>query len=200
MRKFLSKYFPLIPVAIVLISVTFSHGCANTTTPPTGGDKDTIPPVIKKMFPLPGSVNVPRHKTRIIFTFNEYVKVSDPKNIYLSPPLEKAPKFKIDGKSVVIWFESDLDSATTYTLDITGAIADNNENNPFPGYTLVFSTGDSIDSLMMTGTVQDCNTLLPVKGATVMLYKDHIEENIHHFFGIQAEDLFVISGKQQTTN
>ena len=172
MRKFLSKYFPLIPVAIVLISVTFSHGCANTTTPPTGGDKDTIPPVIKKMFPLPGSVNVPRHKTRIVFTFNEYVKVTDPKNIYLSPPLEKAPKYKIDGKSVVIWFESDLDSATTYTLDLTGAIADNNENNPFPGYTLVFSTGDQIDSLMMTGTVQDCNTLLPIKGATVMLYKD----------------------------
>ena len=178
MRKFLSKYFPLIPVLIVLVSVSFPYGCANTTTPPTGGDKDTIPPVIKKIFPLPGSVNVPIHKTKIVFTFNEYVKVTDNKNIYLSPPLEKAPKYKIDGKSVVIWFESDLDSATTYTLDITGAIADNNENNPFPGYTLVFSTGDCIDSLMMTGTVQDCNTLMPIKGATVMLYRDHADSAI----------------------
>jgi hypothetical protein len=61
---------------------------------------------------------------------------------------------------------------------VTNAIADNNEGNMFPGYTLVFSTGDSIDSMMVTGTVQDCNTLKPIKGATVMLYKDHADSAV----------------------
>lgn len=174
MRKFL----PLIPALIILTVLMFPSGCANTTTPPTGGDKDTIPPVITKMFPLPGSVNVSPHKTKIRFTFNEYVQVKDPNNIFLSPPLEKKPKWRLDGKSVVISFESDLDSNTTYTLDITGAIGDNNEGNMFPGYTLVFSTGSQIDSMCMTGLVQDCNTLKPVKGATVLLYKDHADSAV----------------------
>lgn len=76
------------------------------------------------------------------------------------------------GKTVIVYFEEDLLPNTTYTLDLTGAIADNNEGNMFPGFTTVFSTGDSIDSMYITGLVQDCNTLMPIKGATVMLYKD----------------------------
>ena len=167
-----SRLLPLIPAAIVLASMIFSHSCANTTTPPSGGPKDTIPPVIKKLSPAQGSVNIPVHGTKLEFTFDEYVKVKDPKAIYLSPPLERAPRFRIKGKTLVVYFESDLDSNTTYTLDLTGAVVDNNENNPFPGFTLVFSTGSEIDSMLVTGTVQDCNTLQPVQGATVMLYKD----------------------------
>jgi hypothetical protein len=104
--------------------------------------------------------------------------VKDPNNIFLSPPLEKKPKYKMQGKSLVVSFESDLDSNTTYTLDITGAVADNNEGNFFEGFTLVFSTGDQIDSMGMTGLVQDCNTLKPIKGATVLLYKDHADSAV----------------------
>ena len=78
----------------------------------------------------------------------------------------------------MVFFESDLDSNKTYALDLTNAIADNNEGNMYPGFTLVFSTGDKIDSMMVTGTVQDCNTLQPIKGATVMLYKDHADSAI----------------------
>ena len=175
MKMFLKKYLPAIPVVIILAMMIFSDSCANTTTPPTGGPKDTIPPVITKLSPLPGSVNVPRHKTKLVLEFNEYVTIKDPKSLFLSPPLEKMPKYKLQGKGVVVTFESDLDSAKTYTLDVTNAIGDNNEGNMFPGYTLVFSTGDRIDSMMITGTVQDCNTLKPLKGATVMLYKDQAD-------------------------
>ncbi|MBQ1841810.1 MAG: Ig-like domain-containing protein, partial [Bacteroidales bacterium] len=152
----------------------FSHGCANTTQAPTGGAKDTIPPVLNvaKLKPSQGATNVPTHKTTLTFPFDEYVKVKEIKNLYLSPPLEKAPKYKIKGKSLVVYFENDLDSNTTYTLDITGAVVDNNEGNPFPGYTLVFSTGEQIDSMGITGIVQSSTTLLPIKGATVLLYKD----------------------------
>ena len=175
MRKILKHILPLIPVAFIIGSTMFSHSCANTQTPPSGGPKDTIPPVIEEIYPILGQTNVPTHKTQLKIEFNEYVQVKDPKSLFLSPPLEKAPKFKMKGKTVVVYFESDLDSNKTYTMDLTNAIGDNNEGNMFPGFTLVFSTGDKIDSMMVTGLVQDCNSLKPLKGATVMLYKDHAD-------------------------
>ncbi len=173
----LKKFLPLIPAALVLGAMIFPWGCANTTASPSGGPKDTIPPVIVKMAPLPGTVNVPVNTT-VRFTFNEYVKIKDANSIFLSPPQEKRPKAAIKGKSVVVSFEEDLMPNTTYTLDLTGAIQDNNEGNLYPGYTLVFSTGEAIDSMCVTGLVQDCSTLMPVKGATVLLYKDHADSAI----------------------
>ena len=173
--RFLPLLLAMFPFGSALL---LPSGCANTTTPPSGGPKDTIPPVMTKISPLPGSTGVSRGKTRLEFTFNEYVKVKESKAIYLSPPLEKNPRYKMRGRTLVVYFENELDSATTYTLDLTGAVADNNEGNMYPGYTLVFSTGDQIDSMMVTGIVQDCNTLMPIKGATVMLYKDHADSAI----------------------
>ena len=178
MKKLTSYLIPAVPVAVILISMIFSHSCANTTTPPSGGAKDTIPPVITEIYPALGQVNVPVNKTKLVLEFNEYVTVKDGKSIFLSPPLEKAPKYKLKGKGVVITFENDLDSNRTYTLDVTNAIADNNEGNMFPGFTLVFSTGSEIDSMMVTGIVQDCNNLEPLKGATVMLYKDQADSAV----------------------
>lgn len=178
MKKILSNLIPAIPVAIILGTMIFSHSCANTTTPPSGGPKDTIPPVIMEVVPVMGATNVPTKKTKLYLKFNEYVQVKDAKSLFLSPPLEKAPKYRLKGKGVEISFEGDLDSNKTYTLDVTNAIADNNEGNMFPGFTLVFSTGDQIDSMVVTGLVQDCNTLQPLKGATVLLYKDHADSAI----------------------
>jgi len=178
MKKLISYLLPAVPVSIILATMIFSHSCANTTTPPSGGPKDTIPPVITEIYPALGAVNIPTQKTKLVMKFNEYVTIKDAKSIFLSPPLEKAPKYKLKGKGVVISFEGDLDSNRTYTLDVTNAIADNNEGNMFPGFTLVFSTGSEIDSMMVTGLVQDCNKLEPLKGATVMLYKDHADSAI----------------------
>ena len=178
MRASLKKFLPLVPACVILGSLMFPWGCANTTTPPTGGPKDTIPPVLRKVEPLPATVHVPTKKTKLRFSFDEYVKIKDANAVYLSPPLEKKPKAVIRGKSLEVTFESDLDSNTTYTLDLTGALADNNEGNLFPGFTLVFSTGAQIDSMCLTGLVQDCNTLMPVKGATVVLYKDHSDSAV----------------------
>ncbi len=163
---------------LILGVMIFSHGCANTTTPPSGGPKDTIPPIITAIYPGLGATDIPREKTKLILEFNEYVKVQDAKSLFLSPPMEKAPIYKLKGKSVVISFEEPFDSSRTYTLDVTNAIVDNNEGNPFPGFTLVFSTGKVIDSMLVTGIVQDCNNLQPLKGATVMLYKDHADSAV----------------------
>lgn len=166
----------IIPLILSLLAIApafFMHSCANTTQAPTGGDKDTIPPYIVDIKPAPSSVNIPVKGQKFVFTFNEYVSVKNGQNIFLSPPQQKKPKYKVSGKSVIVYFEEDLKPDITYTISFTDAIVDANENNPFPGYTYAFSTGEKVDSMLMTGVVQDCQKLDPVKGATVLLYKDH---------------------------
>lgn len=174
----IKRFFPLIAAAFVLAPMFFVHSCANTTQAPSGGDKDTIPPVIIDIKPLPGAINVPLKGFSVTFCFNEYVTIKNNQNIFLSPPQEKKPVSKIKGRNLVVSFENELQPNTTYTLNLTDALADNNEGNMFPGFTYVFSTGPQIDSMYITGVVQDCNTLDPVKGATVLLYKDHADSAV----------------------
>ncbi|MCR4824432.1 MAG: Ig-like domain-containing protein [Bacteroidales bacterium] len=166
------KFLPLAALVAACLLPLFFPSCANTTEAPTGGKKDTIPPYIIDIKPLPGAVGVPVEGASFVFTFNEYVTIKTPANIFLSPPQVKMPKSRIRGHNLIVSFEEPLEPNTTYTLSFTDAIADTNEGNMFPGYTYVFSTGTQIDSMMMTGTVLDCNTLAPVKGATVLLHKD----------------------------
>ena len=174
----MKKYIPLIIALSALLIPVFMPSCANTTQAPSGGDKDTIPPYIVDIKPLPGATNFPLEKGKILFEFNEYVVIKTASDIFLSPPLEKMPKSRIVGKKLEITFEGKLEPNTTYTLNLNGALADNNEGNKFPGFTYVFSTGDQIDSMFVTGTVLDCNTLSPIKGATVLLYKDHSDSAV----------------------
>ena len=103
------------------------------------------------------------------------------KNISASVGLQDVAPQYLDG----LWFIDMLLRKDTsklnklyYTIDFTDAIADNNEGNVYPGFTYVFSTGDVIDSMMITGIVQDCNTLQPVKGAKVLLYKNHADSAV----------------------
>ena len=174
----MKKYIPLIIALSALLIPVFMPSCANTTQAPSGGDKDTIPPYIVDIKPLPGATNFPLEKGKILFEFNEYVVIKTASDICLSPPLDKMPKSRIVGKKLEITFEGKLEPNTTYTLNLNGALADNNEGNKFPGFTYVFSTGDQIDSMFVTGTVLDCNTLSPIKGATVLLYKDHSDSAV----------------------
>lgn len=171
--KKMKRFIPLIlTVSAVFIPMMFTHSCANTTEAPTGGAKDTIPPYIIDIRPLPGAVGVPVQGAKFVFCFNEFVTIKQATNIFLSPPQQKPPKARLRGKNLIVSFEDPLLENTTYTINFTDAIADANEGNMFAGYTYVFSTGERIDSMMITGTVQDCNTLYPVKGATVLLHTD----------------------------
>jgi len=163
---------------VMLGTMLFSHSCANTTQAPSGGAKDTIPPTLIAVTPGPSQIEVPTKKPVFYFNFNEYVVVKDAKSLVISPPLSKPLKTSIVKKSLKVTSEEDLLPNTTYTIDITGVIGDNNEGNMFPGYVLTFSTGKQIDSMYMTGTVMDCATLNYVKGATVLLYKDHADSAI----------------------
>ena len=170
-KQFIDKYFPIVPVAALLLGSMFSHSCANTSQRPEGGPKDTIPPVLLTVYPQPKATNVPLEGMEFLFGFDEYFTIKEAGNIYLSPPLQKRAKTKIKGKYLLVYFEEPFTANTTYTLSLNGALADNNEGNIFPGYTYLFSTGDTVDSLYITGIVQDNTTLAPVKNATVALYK-----------------------------
>ncbi len=169
----MKRFLPLILAVCACLLPLFFPSCANTTQAPSGGKKDTIPPYIIDIKPLPRATGVPVSGATFVFTFNEYVTIKAPAGIFLSPPQRRPPKSRLRGRSLVVSFEEPLDPNTTYTISFNDAIADANEGNLFPGYTYVFSTGPQIDTMMMTGTVLDCNTLAPVKGVTVLLHKDH---------------------------
>lgn len=172
---------PLLAACWLALTV-FPPSCANTSTAPQGGPKDTIPPILVSTFPLYNTVGYPQkpaRKERIVFTFDEYVVLKEAtKNIFLSPPLSKPVEAAIRGKSVVFTFPDTLAANTTYSLSTGTAIADNNEGNLMPQYTFSFSTGNAIDSLYTTGTVVDAVTMLPMKQVTVLLYTDHSDSAV----------------------
>lgn len=150
----------------------FSKSCANTTTPPSGGPKDTIPPVLLKVNPDFNTTNFPRYDGKISLTYDEYTVVKNAGDIYLSPPMRKRITHKIKGKNIVFSIPDTLAENRTYTIDFGEALADNNEGNIAPRLVYAFSTGDTLDSLYITGNIIDCQTLQPVKKALVALYTD----------------------------
>ena len=150
----------------------FSHSCANTTTPPSGGPKDTLPPVLLKVTPESGATNFPTTEGKVTLLYNEYTVVKTATDILLSPPTKRKPIAKIKGKNIVVTLQDTLKEDHTYTLDFGQALADNNEGNLAPRLVYTFSTGETIDSLYLTGSVLDSKTLSPVKNVLVAAYLD----------------------------
>ena len=149
-----------------------SHSCANTKASPTGGPKDTIPPVLIAVKPDWGDTAFPLTGGSVRLKFNEYTVVKDANAILLSPPHKKKPKTKIKGKEIVVTFQDTLLPNTTYTIDFGQGLADNNEGNIAPKYVHAFSTGDTLDSMYICGSVVDAESLAPVKKALVTLYTE----------------------------
>lgn len=162
--------------AIILILFTacclFNHSCANTSTPPSGGPKDTLPPVLLKLTPDQGSTSFPQTEGKITILFDEYTVIKTPAEILLSPPTKKKPVAKVKGKNIVVTFQDTLKENQTYVLDFGKALADNNEGNLADRLCYTFSTGEEIDSIYFTGSVIDNQTLSPVKGILVAAYAD----------------------------
>ena len=170
-RQIKRNLHKIITILLVVGYSLHTSSCASTKAAPSGGPKDTIPPVVVAAKPLENSVNFPLEEGEIYITFNEYVQLKDAfKNILLSPPQKKAVKTRIKGKGFVVTFPEPLDTNQTYSLNFGNAIVDNNESNPLYGYAYSFSTGDTVDSLMFSGKVVDAETLFPIENATVALY------------------------------
>lgn len=147
----------------ILFLALLTASCANRGIGPQGGPKDTIPPVPLKSDPVNGAVDF--HGKRIEISFNEYLQLSDlGSNLLISPPQKSAPDVKARSKRVVVQFQDTLRDSTTYTIDFGSAICDYTEKNPIKGYSFAFSTGPTIDTLVVYGRVFDALTLNPLSG------------------------------------
>ena len=145
-------------------------GCARMGQP-DGGWYDDEPPKVIGSTPADRSVNVSSQKITILF--DEFIKLEDATNkVIVSPPQLEMPEIKAAGKKIVVELKDSLKENTTYTIDFSDAISDNNEGNPMGNYTYSFSTGERIDTFEVSGYVLDASDLEPVKGILVGLYDD----------------------------
>lgn len=136
---------------------------------PDGGWYDEKPPVVLHTSPDNGATEVKQR--RVTIYFDEFINIENAtENVIISPPQIEQPEIKVKGKKIVVDLKDSLKSATTYTIDFSDAITDNNENNPLGNYTFSFSTGDAIDTLQVGGYVLDAETLEPIQGTQVGLY------------------------------
>lgn len=145
--------------------------CAQFSTP-QGGPKDEQPPVlIEELSDSNYQVNFDRKQ--ISLTFNEWITVSNPiKEIIVSPPTNYPFKVTEKGKTVIFEFSEKeiLKEQATYQINFGDAIKDFTEGNVYKNYTYVFSTGDVIDSLSVSGSVINAVTKEPEKDVVVSLY------------------------------
>lgn len=151
-----------LPLSLLLAS------CAKMGQP-DGGWYDETPPRIIGATPADKAVNVKAKKVTIMF--DEFITVDNPtEKVVVSPPQIEMAEIKGAGKKIVVELRDSLKPATTYTIDFSDAIADNNEGNPLGNYTYSFSTGDHIDTLQVAGSVINAEDFEPVKGILVGLY------------------------------
>ena len=159
----------LLLVIIVIVYFSFFTSCANIGMP-SGGLKDTIPPVVVRSIPAAEQTNFTDQKIRL--TFNEFVIVEGlNEKFVVSPPLSKKPLFRTKGKSVVVDLNEKLKPNTTYSLDFKDGISDNNERNPLRNLRLAFSTGSQFDTLRIVGFVKEAFSLEPIPNTYIMLYR-----------------------------
>lgn len=141
---------------------------------PDGGWFDETPPKVIGASPADGAVNVNQKKINIYF--DEFIKLDNPsEKVVVSPPQLEQPEIKGAGRRIQISLVDSLKANTTYTIDFSDAISDNNEGNPMGNYTYSFSTGAAIDTMEVSGYVLESENLEPVKGILVGLYADHAD-------------------------
>lgn len=163
-----SLYLSFCMFAILLLA-----SCAKMGQP-DGGWFDETPPKVIGATPADGAVNVKAKKINIYF--DEFIKVDNPtEKVVISPPQMEAPEIKGMGKRIQVSLVDSLKPNTTYTVDFSDAISDNNEGNPMGNFTYSFSTGEVIDTMEVSGYVLESENLEPIKGILVGLYSDQAD-------------------------
>lgn len=157
-------------ILTLLSSLILLYACANIATP-TGGLYDVDPPEVVNASPDFNTLNNSKKKIEILF--NENVKIEKPMDkVIIAPPQKKFPVIKAQGRKVIVELEDELLPNTTYTIDFTDAIVDNNEGNALENFSYSFSTGDHIDTLAVSGTVLKAENLEPAQGIYVGVHSN----------------------------
>ncbi len=169
--------------AVLLLFVSaFLSRCASMMTP-TGGPRDTLPPVILNMTPDNFSVNRPTtHHEKIYIEFDEFVQLKDQqKEFFTSPQMKKKPLVSMRGKGIVIQLRDTLEANTTYALNFGSAVRDNNEGNPLYSMRYVFSTGPTIDSMIFSGYTADSYKADSVSKSFIWFFPADSVENVAEY-------------------
>ena len=154
-----------------MLLAAFLLGSCARMGQPDGGWYDETPPRIMGAAPADKGTNVKNRKISIFF--DEFIQIENAtEKVVVSPPQLETPEIVASGKRIRIELLDSLKPNTTYTIDFSDAITDNNEDNPLGNYTYSFSTGDAIDTLEVSGKVLQAKDLEPVKGILVGLYSD----------------------------
>lgn len=154
-----------------MLLAAFLLGSCARMGQPDGGWYDETPPRIMGAAPADKGTNVKSQKISIFF--DEFIQIENAtEKVVVSPPQLETPEIVASGKRIKIELLDSLKPNTTYTIDFSDAITDNNEDNPLGNYTYSFSTGDAIDTLEVSGKVLQAKDLEPVKGILVGLYSD----------------------------
>lgn len=157
-----------LPALLMLMIVVYS--CASMGNP-DGGPYDEEPPKFVRSTPKPFAINSKEKKVTI--EFDEFIKLEKAaEKVVVSPPQLEQPEIKASGRKVVVGLVDSLRPNTTYTIDLADAIVDNNEGNPLGNYAFTFSTGTTIDTMEVSGTVLSASDLEPVKNIQVGLHSD----------------------------
>lgn len=176
------KRFSLFLLALIGLTSLIA-ACANQGAGPDGGPYDETPPRIVGMTAPERLQNGKRTKFSLVF--NELIKVDNPtEKIIVSPPQIETPEIKVSGRRITVELLDSMRPNTTYTVDFSDAITDNNEGNPLGQYTYIFSTGQTTDTMQMSGYVLNAEDLEPVKGILAGLYQQHHDS----VFGKRAFD------------
>ena len=156
-----------------LISILIINGCAKRGSP-TGGPKDSIPPILVNANPKLNSTNFNEEEIRL--TFDEWIKLDKVQDqLIISPPIDNS-SYEIKPltgvtKKVFIRFIDSLNSETTYTINFGNSIKDNNENNTLTFFNYTFSTGETLDSLYVKGLISDAFDREPSNYVSLQLYR-----------------------------
>jgi hypothetical protein len=141
----------MVKYLVVLISILVFVRCA-TPSFPTGGERDTIPPKVLSISPSDSTLNFVGNE--IVFKFNEFVQIENPQQaVLITPSPKEFPSIIAKKRELVIKFKEDLLDSTTYSISFNNGLKDLNEGNPLENFTYVFSTGPTLDSLILKGNL-----------------------------------------------
>lgn len=161
----------------IIIAAAVMYSCANIGNP-SGGPIDKTPPIFMRSNPTPNAVNVKDRKIEI--SFDEIVTLKDPSTkIIVSPAQTEMPRMSALGRKVTVELVDSLLPNTTYTIDFSNSIQDNNEGNAIDNFAFAFSTGSVIDSMRVSGYVLDSRTLEPMQSVVVGLQSNLADSAFH---------------------
>lgn len=161
----------------IIIAAAVMYSCANIGNP-SGGPIDKTPPIFMRSNPTPNAVNVKDRKIEIFF--DEIVTLKDPSTkIIVSPAQTEMPRMSALGRKVTVELVDSLLPNTTYTIDFSNSIQDNNEGNAIDNFAFAFSTGSVIDSMRVSGYVIDSRTLEPMQSVVVGLQSNLADSAFH---------------------